>query len=295
MESIKSINVKGRHTRVFVAGDVDHPPILLLHGIGRSIEDWETQFVPLRQAGYRVIAPDLPGSGFSDRLPTYTTLPGLAQGVLETVDAIGETRRLHVIGHSLGGAVALQLLALHPDRVATLNLVSSGGFGSALHPILRLAATPLIGAVATRHTNRATARMTERQIYVDRSFATDERIDRAVTLARRPDTGAVMHETARSVATIRGVRPQWRAELISVVSKHRRPTLIIWGDHDRFLPGRQIDASRRLFPHARVHLLRAVGHAPQVEAAERFAELTLDFLRSQPAATAAVPRNATGS
>jgi pimeloyl-ACP methyl ester carboxylesterase len=286
MQSIKSIYVKGRRTRVLVEGDVGQPPILLLHGIGRSLDDWETQIAPLRGAGYRVIAPDLPGSGYSERLPESTTLAGLAQGVLDAVDAIGETGRLHVMGHSLGGAVALQVLALDPDRVATMSLVSSAGFASPLHPMLRLLSTPVVGALAARHTTRASARMTERQIYVDRSFATDERIDRAVALAQHPDNGAVTHEIARSLATIRGVRQQWRDDLMRTVSEHRRPTLVVWGDHDRFLPGRQMDAARRLLPHARFRLFRAVGHAPQVEAAEKFAELTLDFLRSQPAACA---------
>lgn len=286
MQSIKSIDVKGRRTRVLVDDDADRPPILLLHGVSRSLEDWETQFLPLRQAGYRVIAVDMPGSGLSDRLPVSTTLPGLAQGVIDTLDAIGETRPVHVMGHSLGGAVTLQLLACAPDRVASLNLVSSAGFGSPLHPMLRLMSVPVIGPATARHTNRATARMLERQIYVDRSLATDERIDRALRFARQPDNGVVVHETARALATIRGVRPEWRAELLSEVSKHPRPTLAVWGDRDRILPGRQMDATRRLMPHARVHLFRAVGHAPHVEAADAFADLTIDFLRSQPAVSA---------
>jgi pimeloyl-ACP methyl ester carboxylesterase len=286
MHTIKSIYVKGRRTRVLIEGDAHQTPILLLHGVGRSLEDWQPQFLPFRQAGYRVIAPDLPGSGFSERLPASTTLPGLAQGVLETLDVIGETGCLHVMGHSMGGAVALQLLALDPNRVTTLNLVSSAGFGAELHPTLRLVATPVIGALVTRYTNRTSARMNERRIYVDPSFATKERINRALALARQPETGVVLHETARKLATVRGVRPEWRDELMFNVSKHPRPTLIVWGDRDRILPAKHVEAARRLLPHARVHLFQEVGHAPQVEAAERFAELTLDFLGSQTASTA---------
>jgi pimeloyl-ACP methyl ester carboxylesterase len=281
MQSIKSVEVKGRRTRVFIESDSDQPPIVLLHGVGRSLEDWQPQFSLLRQAGYRVIALDLPGNGFSDRLAAPTTLPGLAQSTLDTLDVIGETRRLHLMGNSLGGAVALQMLALTPDRVATLVLAGSAGFGFGVHPIMRLAATPGIGALATRYPSRASARMHERRLYVDRSRATNERIDHAWKIARQPDTGAVLHETARSLVTIRGVRSEWREQLMSSVSKHPRPTLIIWGARDRILPAKQINTARRLLPHAEAHLLDAVGHMPQVEAAERFAELTLDFLRSQ--------------
>jgi pimeloyl-ACP methyl ester carboxylesterase len=242
MHTIESIYVKGRRTRVLIEGDVHQTPIVLLHGVGRSLEDWQPQFLPFRQAGYRVIAPDLPGSGFSDRLPVPTTLPGLAQGVLETLDVIGETRRLHVMGNSMGGAVALQLLALDPDRVATLNLVSSAGC-----------------ALATRYTNRTSARMHERRLYVDRSLATDERVDRALTLARQSGTRAVVHESARSLASIRGARPEWRDELLRNVCQYPRPTLIVWGDRDRIVPGKQ---------------------------PKRHSGLTLDFLGSQTASAA---------
>jgi pimeloyl-ACP methyl ester carboxylesterase len=280
----KYIDVKGRRTRVLVDGEADQPPVLFLHGIGRSLEDWEPQFAPLRRAGFRVIAVDLPGNGFSDRLPTSTTLRGLAQGAFETLDVIGETRRLHLMGNSLGGAVALRMLTMAPDRVATLTLACSGGFGSEVHPLHRLAAIPVIGALLTRYPSRASARMNERLIYADRSFATNERIVHALEIARRPDTGAVFYETARSLGTIRGVRPQWRKELMSNVSKHPRPTLIVWGDRDRILPASQINEAHRLVPHARLHLFEGVGHMPQIEAAERFAELSLDFLRSDVAA-----------
>lgn len=280
MQSVKYFDVKGRRTRVLVAGDANGHPILLLHGIGRSLEDWEPQFSRYRHAGYRVVALDLPGSGFSDRLHTSTTLRGLAQSVVETLDVIGEAGRLHVMGNSLGGAVGLRLLTLDPDRVATLVLADSGGFGSELHPVLRLIATPVLGSLATRYITRAGARMIERLLYVDRSLVTDERIDRALKFARRSGNRVVLHETARSLSTFRGVRSEWRDELMADVSKHVRPTLIAWGDSDRILPAKQTEAAHRLLPHARVRLFKGVGHMPQVESAEKFADLTLDFLRS---------------
>jgi pimeloyl-ACP methyl ester carboxylesterase len=217
MQSVTSVDVKGRRTRVLVEGDADGSPILLLHGIGRSLEDWQPQFSRYRDAGYRVIALE-PGSGFSDRLPTSTTLRGLSQSVLETLDAIGEARRPHVMGNSLGGAVALQLLTLDPDRVATMVLANSAGFGSEVHPMLRLIAAPVIGRLASRYTTRASARMAERLIYADESLATIERINHALKIAGQPHTGVVMHETAQSLATLRGVRPQWRAKLMADVS-----------------------------------------------------------------------------
>jgi pimeloyl-ACP methyl ester carboxylesterase len=175
----------------------------------------------------------------------------------------------------------LQLLTLDPDRVATVVLANSAGFGPEVHLILRIVATPVIGDLVTRSTTRASARILERILYVDRSFATNERIDHALEIAKQPGTGAVLYETSRSLGTLRGVRSSWRNELMSAVSEHPRPTLIVWGDRDRILPVKQMKTAQRLLPHARVHLFKDAGHMPQLERAAQFGELTLDFLGTQ--------------
>lgn len=281
MSSPATIVVNGRRTRLHVDGDEAQPPIVMLHGIGRSLDDWAPQHH--RLAGYRTIAVDMAGSGFSDRSPGRITLPRLAQAVVETVDALGEHRPLHLMGNSLGGAVALQLLALEPQRVATLVLANSGGFGSEIHPILRLVALPVIGRLAARYPTRASTRFTERTIFADPSLVTKTRIDHALQIARIPGTGAVVHETARLTLTGRGIRPEWRAKLIADASNHPRPTLIVWGDRDRILPARQFDSARRLLPHAEHHLFVGVGHMPQLESPDEFAEVAANFIRSSAA------------
>ena len=278
MSSPTSIVVKGRRTRVRVEGEALDPPILLLHGIARSLEDWEPQH--FRLAGYRTIAMDIPGCGFSARPSGPISLPVLAQAVVDTLDVLGEQRPLHVMGNSLGGAMALQLLALQPQRVASLVLVGSAGFGSEVHPFLRLVAVPVIGRLATRYTTPTAARMIERMIFADPSLATRVRIDHALQIARQPDTGAVVYETARLLGTGRGIRSEWRNKLIADVSDHPRPTLIAWGDRDRILPAHQLEAARRLLPHAHHHLFAGIGHMPQIESADEFAGLVLDFIRS---------------
>ena len=96
-----------------VQGDAANPPVLLLHGISRSLEDWSAQFM-LLAAKYRVIGLDLPGFGFSERKPEPATLIALADGVAETLDALSEHRPCHVIGNSLGGAVGVQTAGRPP-------------------------------------------------------------------------------------------------------------------------------------------------------------------------------------
>ncbi|MET8778618.1 alpha/beta fold hydrolase [Nocardia sp. NPDC004654] len=271
------LTVDGLRNRVRVDGDPDHPPVLLLHGIGRSLEDWAPQFQRLGGA-HRVIAVDLPGFGFSDRPHEPMTLPVLARGVADLLDTWGERRPVHVIGNSLGGAVALRLLASRPERVASLVLVDSAAFGSEVTALLRLLALPRIGRIATRRTTRAAAVLTERAIFADPSLATRERIDHALAIARQHDRGTVMHETAHALATGRGVRAEWRAELMAEVAAHPRPTMIVWGDRDRILPAHHLTAARRLIPHAETFLFEGIGHMPQIECPDEFAALVLDFL-----------------
>jgi pimeloyl-ACP methyl ester carboxylesterase len=141
-------------------------------------------------------------------------------------------------------------------------------------------AVPVIGGLATRVTTRASARMIERTIFADPSLVTNERIDHALEIARQSDTGAVVHETARLLGTSRGIRQEWRKKLITEASNHQRPTLIVWGDRDRILPAHQLEAACQLLPHAQHHLFAGTGHMPQIESADEFAELALDFIRS---------------
>jgi pimeloyl-ACP methyl ester carboxylesterase len=277
------IDVDGRRTRVRVDGHPDRPVILLLHGIGRSLEDWAPQYQRLdRLLGYRTIALDMPGFGFSTRPAAPMSLPVLARGVARTLDVLGERRPLHVVGNSLGGAVALQLLALQPERVASLILVGSAGFGSEVNPMLRMLATPGFGSVMARHTTRTGARLIEREIYADSSFATQERIDHALAIARQPEAGPTLHELACELGTFRGIRRKWRVELLAEAAKHPRPTMIMWGERDRILPVDQLAAARRLLPHAQTHVFAGVGHMPQIECPHRFAELLNGFISSSP-------------
>ena len=277
MSTPAMITVVGRQTRVRVEGYPDNPPVVLLHGVGRSLEDWAPQYSRLAKT-HRVIALDLPGSGFSARSPEPTTLEVLARGVLETLDTLGEQRPVHVVGNSLGGAVAMQLLGLQRERVASLVLVNSAGFGSEVALPLRLLAVPILGDLAGRRTTRGSARLTERLSVADPSLVTMARIEHALAIARQPDTSTVTLETIRALAGFRGIKPGWRAELIATAATNPRPTMIIWGDRDRILPAHHLDAARRALPHAETHLFRGVGHMPQIERPDEFADRVQAFL-----------------
>ncbi len=270
------VTVRGARIRTQVTGDPAHPPVLLLHGIGRSLEDWAPQHD--RLAGHRVISVDMPGFGLSDRLPEPVTLESLARGVEATVAALGEHRPLDVMGNSLGGAVAMRMLVRDPDRIATLTLVNSAGFGREVTVFLRVLAIPGVGRRMMRRLDREAARRVERSLFVDRAHVTEERVAFAMRVAARPQHAAVFLEAAKSLGGVRGIRPAWRTELLGRVAELRRPTLIVWGERDLILPAAHLAAARTLLPHAETHLFPGTGHMPQIERADEFAALARRFL-----------------
>jgi pimeloyl-ACP methyl ester carboxylesterase len=123
----RALEWRGTRLRYVVGGD--GPPILLVHGLGGTIENWLALAPPLA-AGHRVLVPDLPGHGGSAPLPDARHVDALAEALLGIADA--ETAGDAVwIGHSLGGVVALRAAVLRPDSVRGLVLAAAAGIGSA--------------------------------------------------------------------------------------------------------------------------------------------------------------------
>lgn len=265
--------VAGRRVRYRVSGD--GPPVLALHGIGRSLDDFTEQHDLLDDA-FRVHSVDLAGFGGSDPLPGRSTLPGLTDAVAGFLDAVGETRPAHVIGNSLGGAVAMLLALRHPDRVRSLVLVDSAGFGSEVTVALRVLALRPLGRLLLRP-SRAGARRVERAIFRDPRYVTEARVARAFEFARRPHGARVMLELCRALGTFRGVRGPWRDAVLSATAAAAVPTFVVWGSHDLVLPASHLEAAKARLPHARTHLFPDTGHMPQIERAEEFAQLVRAF------------------
>ncbi|GAA1087101.1 alpha/beta fold hydrolase [Tsukamurella spumae] len=120
---ISRIPVRGRWVRVRTSGDASLPTLVLLHGITRSLEDWDPTFEALN-GQYRLIAPDLSGYGWSAPHPDGAGLAALARGVGELLDTLEVSGPVHVAGNSLGGAVTMTLLAQRPELVASMTLVT---------------------------------------------------------------------------------------------------------------------------------------------------------------------------
>ncbi|GAB3579677.1 alpha/beta fold hydrolase [Amycolatopsis endophytica] len=271
------VDVRGVRTRYRIAGD--GPPALLLHGIGRSLRDWSDQ-QDLLADEYRTYSLDLAGFGHSDPLPGKHTLEALAAFAVDFLDAVGETRPVHVAGNSLGGAVAMRLSVDAPSRVRSLVLANSAGFGREVTVALRLLALRPLGKLLLRPSVAGAVR-TERALFFDRAHATRERIEQALEISRQPHAARVMLETARGLGGFRGVSESWRRPLLDAVAAQALPTLVVWGDRDLILPALHLEAAHQALPHAQTRLFTDTGHMPQIERAKEFHDLVAGFWGSR--------------
>ncbi|WP_226344121.1 SDR family NAD(P)-dependent oxidoreductase [Agilicoccus flavus] len=272
------VDAAGTRVRVRVNGDPASglPPALLVHGIGRSLEDWTDQH-RLLGTGRQVVSLDLPGFGLTAPLPGAAGLAAFADTAVAVLDALGIDEPVELVGNSLGGAVCLHVLVAHPERVRTLTLVDSAGFGAEVTLALRLLAVPGLGARLLSRPTPASVRRAERSLYVDAALVTADRLDHALRVAGNPGRVETYLAIAREVGSFRGVRPQWRRAVLDAIAKHPRPTLVVWGDRDLVLPIKHLQEAIRELPHARSHVFERAGHLPQVERPEEFAALVEDF------------------
>ncbi|MDQ0744932.1 pimeloyl-ACP methyl ester carboxylesterase [Clavibacter sp. B3I6] len=277
------LRVDGRAVRHRVTGSGD--PVLLLHGIGRSLEDWDEQHERL-SAHHELHSLDLPGFGWSDPVDGPATLVSLADALPGYLDAAGVRGPVAVVGNSLGGAVAMTLAVRHPDRVRALVLADSAGFGREVTVGLRLLAFDPLATLLLRPTPGNSRRST-RSVFHDAALTTPERVRHAQALSARPVHAVTMLEVARDLGTVRGVSSGWRRPLVDAVRASGLPVLAVWGDRDRILPPAHLRAVARELPHARLELISRCGHMPQIERPDVFAGLVRRFLASLPEEPAA--------
>jgi pimeloyl-ACP methyl ester carboxylesterase len=273
--------VVGRiNTRYWLLGERG-PALLLLHGLGGSAEDWLFNAHPLA-AGNRVYVPDLVGCGQTDKPAMRHSLPCFAQFVAEFMTTVG-VERASLVGHSLGGAVALQFALLYPDRLTSLVIVNSAGLGREVALSSRLATVPLLGELLTRPSRFAVRQFMERVVF-DRAMITEEAV--SIVLKRSSLPGAQRSTLAiiRALVTLRGAKEEAVGPIVGNLRRIPAPTLIIWGRHDRLLPVAHAEVAAQAIPEAALRIFEACGHAPQYERADEFNAFVLEFLRARCAA-----------
>jgi len=253
------------------------PVLLLIHGMGGSYENWGEVIGPLARK-YTVVAPDLPGHGGSAPGAGDYSLGALAIGLRDMLLALGHDRAT-LVGHSLGGGIAMQLAYQFPELAERLVLVSSGGLGPEVSLILRAAALP--GAdlfiAATANPGRRAGGVLGRGLRALGLQPTADVAEVAHGYASLsdPDRRAAFLATLRSVINPRGQRVDGRDRLYLAADL---PVLIVWGSRDPIIPVRHGERAHEAIPGSRLECFDGVGHLPQLEAPGRFVAVLERFL-----------------
>jgi pimeloyl-ACP methyl ester carboxylesterase len=258
------------------AGDEKAPPMILIHGFISSNLVWNEVFLPLAKAGFRVIAPDLPGYGYSEKpRDGEYTIASQARAVLGLMDRLG-IEKATIVGASYGGAVAAMLALDCPERVARLVLVGAVSNDEVKKKLLlRLASLPIIGDIATPLFlgSRWILRKRTEEVYRRLGFPVDERkIEARHHLLETSNTHHAMIRTVRHWSANRIARD---AHLI------RQPTMLVWGDEDNHIPISNAYKLRDAIPNSRLVVFRRCGHLPPTEYPERFVEVVAEFCKAE--------------
>jgi pimeloyl-ACP methyl ester carboxylesterase len=273
------IVLHGHRVSYRTAGD-GGPVVLLIHGIVGCAEQWD-QVVPLLAERYTVIAPDLLGHGQSAKPRGDYSLGAYAASVRDLLVALGH-RRATVVGHSLGGGVAMQFAYEYPPFAERLVLVSSGGLGREVHPMLRAATLPGSEIVLPLIAHERLLGLGGALVGLLGRFGLQAGTDLAEmargygSLADAGARQAFIH-TLRAVLDIGGQRVSatdrlYLAELL--------PSLIIWGSQDPLIPVEHANVANRALPNSRLEIFEDAGHFPQLHDPVRFALTLIDFIES---------------
>jgi pimeloyl-ACP methyl ester carboxylesterase len=259
------------------------PAVALIHGLLGSHHNWD-HLVDALTPGRRVVAPDLFGHGASAKPTGDYSLGAHAATLRDLLDYLG-IGAVTLVGHSLGGGIALQFAYLFPDRVDRLVLVSSGGLGRELSPLLRAATlpgaewvVPLLASRWLRQRGEALGRGLARVGVPARPDFTEAW--RGLASLSDKDSRRAFLATARAVIDVGGqtVDASPRLHLAATV-----PTLLGWGARDRMIPSWHAVTAQQAIAGSRVEVFEGAGHFPHLDDPERFARVLEEFLSEDPA------------
>ncbi len=270
----------------------DGPALLLIHGIGDNSSTWN-EVIDLLAHRYTVIAPDLLGHGQSDKPRADYSVAAYANGMRDLLSVLG-IRRVTVVGHSLGGGVAMQFCYQFPEFVERLILVAAGGVTRDVNPVLRLLALPgfdkaiaglrLPGLVPAAHLlGRYGARLARvaRLDSLPAPAVVRTGLHDAVEVMRVVD--GLVDPTAHSafIRTLRAV-VDWRGQVVTMLDRsyltERLPVMLMWGTDDTVIPYAHALLAHSAMPHSTLATFEGSGHFPYHDDPVRFVALIEEFI-----------------
>lgn len=258
-------------THYEVGGPEDGPRVMLVHGFSVPSYIWDSTFVALTTAGFRVARYDTYGRGWSDRPDVPYTLALYDRQLGDLLDSLGWDEPVHLIGLSFGGPVTGQFTAQHPTRVRTLTLVdpAAGQLGS----VPSFFGWPVIGealfqaiAVPTMADGQASDFVNPGKWpdWADRYRVQQQYRGFGRSLLRtRLDNNGVSLDS-----------------IYARVGATGRPSLLLWGTEDQTVPIARAADVQRAIPHIEFHAIERAGHLPHMERSDVLHPLLLTFLRA---------------
>jgi pimeloyl-ACP methyl ester carboxylesterase len=269
------VSLHGHRVHFSIAGR--GPAVVLIHGVAGRAGQWD-QALALLAEDYTVIAPDLMGHGDSAKPRGDYSLGAHASGIRDLLVGLN-IERASIVGHSLGGGIAMQFAYQFPERCERLVLVSSGGLGEEVHALLRAATLPGSEFVLPL---LAHPRLLELVSVIPRAlgrvgFRTRvdlEEMARGYQSLSNAEARSAFIHTLRSVIDPTGQRID-ASDRLYLASK--MPSLIIWGGRDRIIPARHAQSAHKSMPGSRLELFDEAGHFPQLDDPLRFARTVQSF------------------
>ena len=273
----KTTDIWGLNIRYVEAGD--GPVVLLIHGLADSLLSWYCNIDALAYAGYRVIAPDLPGSGESDKPGHLDYDPvSAAEFIYDFSQELG-LKKFSLVGSSAGGLIAGLFALENPDMVEKMVLVCSGGFGRRVSWLLRILSVPLLGDLVYQLWLNNKMGVTKRLFYRTPPIL-DELLPEMERMKLLPGAREAVLSALRSTVTLRGIRNQ--AYILERLKDSAVPLMTVWRTNDTIIPAVHAEDVRRELPGSIVQIIPECGHWPQMEHPEQFHPLLISFLNGDP-------------
>ncbi|MFJ9083979.1 MULTISPECIES: alpha/beta fold hydrolase [unclassified Streptomyces] len=268
--------VHGYRRAYRIAGE--GPAVLLIHGVGASSAHWEDCFASLARR-HTVIAPDLLGHGDSAKPRADYSVAAYANGLRDLLGVLG-VERVTLVGHSFGGGVAMQFAYQFPERVDRLVLISTGGVGRQVTPVLRAATLPgaglALGLLKVPGAQLSIAAFVRALQLLDTGLGVD-----AVDLVNLVDALPDQNSRNAFTRTLRAV-VDWRGQVVTMLDRcylaQGIPTLLVWGDRDSVLPVDHAHTAHLAMPGSRLEIFPGAGHFPHHAAPARFVRLLQEFI-----------------
>ena len=268
-----TISVWGLKVRYIQAGE--GPVVLMLHGLAASLLTWYCNIDVLADAGYRVIAPDLPGYGDSDKPSHLDYDPDSAANFIYDFSQQLGLERFSLVGSSAGGVIAGLFALENPDMVEKLVLVGSGGFGREVSWFLRVISLPVVGDLVYQPWLNNMVGTTKYLFYRPPAIL-NELLPEMERVKLLPGARAAMLRSIRSCINLWGLRERWF--MLERLKNSEVPLMTVWGTEDIIIPVSHADAVRRELPNSVVRVIPECGHWPQMEKPGQFNPMLTSFL-----------------